>query len=145
MTIPLTPELRQALIAAAHTGKLNAAREAGIDLSTLKRWLKRQEPEFVSLRIAFGKAQAKDARKLIAKAKKRDPVKMLSVIHGIREPQTRKMELTGRGGGPIEIATKYTDAEIEAELERRNLVLRRPVDAVPALLVDGDEGENDDA
>lgn len=128
----IDPKIATVLLAAARRNypKRLAADLAGIARTTLYAWLSDPDPECVAFAIEYRKAMADGAGELIDTVANGngkyagDPKYLLGTVHRFKEQQ--RVELTGKHGGAILVAAQHTDAQLEAELERRGFARLKP-------------------
>jgi hypothetical protein len=123
------------LLAAAERGlpKQLAAPLARISRQTLHVWLTSTEEPYVSFAADYRAAMARAGGNLVDTVTNTDPKWLLAVVHKLRPPPERR-EVTGKDGKPLHGTDQYTDAELEAELERRGYQKKTAT-----------EGDSDDA
>lgn len=123
------------LLAAAERGlpKQLAAPLARISRQTLHAWLTSAEEPYASFAAEYRAAMARAGGNLVDTVTNTDPKWLLAVVHKLRPPPERR-EVTGKDGKPLHGTDQYTDAELEAELERRGYQKKTTT-----------EGDSDDA
>ena len=119
-----TPELTEALCAELKLGMAirAACQHVGIDDSTYRKWMTRgengEEP-FVTFRTAATRAKAEGVRALVVTVRKAaaSDWRAAAWILERREPDewSRRVEVTGSEGGPVQVDLRAKIAEVLAE------------------------------
>lgn len=112
-----TSERQAEILAAAREGKSQAgcARAAGIDESTLRGWIDRHEEFSRAFRRARGEGESRLVRDGLYDPDTDSSMAKFLLTTSFDYVKTEKRELTGDGGGPVEIAITETIVETDYE------------------------------